>query len=310
MRLALVMLAACATAPRFAHVEPAAIAAAPSARVRIEPGTQPWWAVVNHADFWFALPVHTAAVPGVRLRPVRTSSVALDEPTYAAVACAWKIGADCGSLSEARAVAHAPLSAALDDLRARVAALGGNVAADTRCFAVRDRLWCEADALRAEGEVAEVDPEGPPSEPAAPSPTRFALSADASVSMVGSVLAPGTTVALWYRPIEVGFEVVDLSRDGTARGLVGVGGTALARFGVRPQLDVIAGGSTTAIAPNGATNPHFTGLYEGFVGASYRSQWRWHMGNGFVQLQVGGAREDAVTRPMVGLHIGLVTPGG
>lgn len=311
MRLLIVVgCVACTAAPRFARVEPAPLAASPAPRVRIEPAAQPWWIVQTGGAFWLALPAAASRAKGTLLRPIRTTTVELDDDAYAAVVCAWQIGSDCASVANARAAAHLPLEHAFDDLRARVAATGGSVAAQTRCFAERDRLWCEANAVRADGVVAESDPEGPPSVAPTFTPTRFALSADASIAMVGRVPAPGTTVALWYRPIEVGFQVIDLSRDGTDRQLVGVGATVLARFGVQPQLDLLAGGSTTAVAPNGATNPQFAALYEGFIGASYRSRWQWHLGNGFVQLQIGGARDQGTFKPVFGLHVGLVTPGG
>jgi hypothetical protein len=311
--LIVVWVAACVAAPRFPHWEPPALTAAPIPRIRIEPATQGWWILeVKAADFWLALPVPASRANGRVLQPVRTRTVPLDPITYTALDCAWNIGSKCDSIEDARATAHGPLQQALDDLRARVGAVGGTVAAETRCFAaqVPDRLWCEADAVASDGPIVEHDPEDSPADPPAFTPTRFALSADGSVTMVGRVPAPGTTVALWYRPIEVGFEVIDLEYDGTGRRLEGVGGTALARIGVRPQLDLLAGTSAAAVAPNGATNPSFAGLFQGFVGASYRSRWQWHMGNAFVQLQVGGARDDGVFRPVFGLHIGLVTPGG
>jgi hypothetical protein len=96
-------------------------------------------------------------------------------------------------------------------------------------------------------------------------------------------------------------------------GLVGIGFTALARVAIKDsRADMLVGASALAAAQNGATNPDFDGLYHGFVGLAYQTDWRIQgVAQPFVQLRAGVAHGTAIasqTLPMIELHLGLSTP--
>lgn len=319
--LVLGVLAACGGAPQFAHTTPPALPAAavpaPAAHVRLELRSTPWWtAVGDDARFLLGMPAAPVATPGRTLGAIRSADVSLDDAGLAAAACAWSLAGDrpcSGPRIDAMAAVHDPIERALDELRARAGAAGANLAGDVRCFAARapGHLWCEGVAR-----VAAQDPGGLEDDPAAPTadppllaPTRLALVADGSVAMAGRVPVIGSSVGLRYHPLELTFDVLDLSHDGTTRGLVGVGGTAMARIALRRQLDAIAGGSAAAVAPNGSVNPTFTGRYAAFGGLSYQSSWRFRgIAQPWIELRAGAVRAAGATSPMIGVHLGLSTP--
>ena len=314
-----------------------ASAAPEAAAVRVEMRPLPWWTIAG-TETHFILKLSESAAPptvGTRLGPVRSHDVALSDELFGAVRCAWQIvpmgePRPCaGPREAAMARALEPIERARAELRELGAAGGATVVGEVRCFAASGRgggrLWCEGTALaevggapRAASAGAALDPAAPdpaepvPGEPATP-PTRFVLAADGSVAMLGDVPVVGTTLALRYRPVELGLYILDLGRDGTQRGLVGVGVTALVRKSLGgTRADAIAGVSALAVAPNGSVNPRFEGLYHGFAGLAYQTPWRISgVAQPFVQLRAGAARGTDLApslAPMVELRLGLSTP--
>jgi hypothetical protein len=80
------------------------------------------------------------------------------------------------------------------------------------------------------------------------------------------------------------------------------------------RFDLLLGASAVATAQNGATNPGFDGLYQGFGGIAYQTNMSLRLfggGQPFLQLRAGTAYEGgAVQRasPIVELHLGLSSP--
>ncbi len=155
------------------------------------------------------------------------------------------------------------------------------------------------DASPADNAPADLDPAAPiDHEPRVPE-TRLVLLADASIGMLGTRPIVGSTLALRYRPFEIGFYILDLQRESLAPredGLVGIGITALGRIAIgRSRADAIIGISSVAAAVNNTTNPTFEGLYHGFAGIAYQTPWRIAgAAQPFVQLRAGAAAGGVV----------------
>lgn len=334
---ALVVAAACGSNPgnpQWRTVAPRALASvAPPrepARVTLEMFAVPWWTLAESGTTFilaFDEP-QRPPVAGKRVGPVRSSDVVLAADELAAVRCAWKIvpmgdARPCtGERAEAMAVAHPIIARAEDDLRAQAARAGLGAVAGVRCFAADSRtphLWCEGVAVAVDDTVTALPPGEDPTQPIdrdpAVRPSRFVLVADGGVGMLGRQVVVSSTVGLRYRPVELGFYIADLSRHSLAPmegGRVGVGATALGRYALgRSRWDAIAGGSVVATLTNGATNPAVAGLYEGFAGIAYQTDWRiFGAAQPWIQLRAGAAYDRAGDRaaPLVGLHVGLSTP--
>lgn len=252
------------------------------------------------------------APAGRDVGPIRSADIALSPAEVDAAYCAWSVGDRSCSRTDAMAEVHEPIEHAFDELRASAAAAGANVAGNVRCYAQRDpgHLWCEAIARVApESPYDEIDPAAPIAHEPPIAVTRFALVADGSIAMQGKTPVVGASAGIRYRPIELAFDMLDLSRDGTDRNLFGVGLTALARIGLTRSTEAIAGASGAAVAPNGATNPHFESWWCAFGGISLQSSWRFRgIAVPWVQLRAGAVRTEGRTLPLVALHIGLATP--
>jgi hypothetical protein len=328
MRRALfaVTLVGCGGAPHYGHSVPAALSPAPAPvkDVRLEVSPLPWWTNAGSPErFILGFPAPDATTSARDLGAIRSTDVELDLEMYEALQCAWMIvpmgdprPCAAGSREEAMGHVHQTIHRAFDDLRTRTGVAGANLAAEVRCYATKQplRLWCEGRARVASEQPRMAGPEPDPVEPRSGNPplatTRFALTADASVAVQGNFPVVGSSIGFRYRPIETTFDILDLTRDGTDRGLVGVGLTALGRYPLgRTGGDVIVGASAAGVAPNGATNPQFSGRFAAFTGVAYQTSWRW-MGAAqpWVQLRVGAARYDGTITPVVGLHLGLSTP--
>jgi hypothetical protein len=166
----------------------------------------------------------------------------------------------------------------------------------------------------------DADPAAPiDHEPRLPG-TRLVLLADASIGFLGKRPIVGSTLALRYRPFELGFYILDLQRDRVSPrddGLVGIGMTGLGRIALgRTRADAIVGVSSVVAAVNNTTNPDFESLYHGFAGVAYQTPWRIAgAAQPFVQLRAGAATGGVVTSiaaaravPMFELHVGLTSP--
>jgi hypothetical protein len=306
----------------------------------------PWWTVSDGGSQHFILGFdETAAgtLPGRVVGPVRSRNVALTEEVFVAMRCGWQIamGKPEGcqmSREQGQTLAREAITEARAELQAKAGDAGATGVRDVRCFAearlsdagepghMDRQVWCEGTAVVSEtlsntsGVAAAdaapvVDPTQPVDQPVTPA-TRFALVADGSFAMLGNKPVVGSTLGLRYRPFELGFYILDLQRTSLAPmegGLVGIGFTALARFAIKgSRADALVGGSALAAAQNGAVNPDFDGLYNGFVGIAYQSSWRIQgVAQPFVQLRAGVAHGTAIasqTLPMVELHLGLSTP--
>lgn len=334
--------------PRYRTTTPAAlpIAGAPrppdAVRTDFKPLT---WTTLAGGDQHFVLgfdesPLSPAA--GKALGPVRSRDVVLAEHAFVALRCAWKIvpmgdPRPCFQMNrkEAMEQSEAPIEDALANLRIQAGDAGAGAVRDIRCFAAQSRrpegrLWCEGTAIvlannAPAGSPPGLAPVGSAYRSADPSPgaaidhaprtpgSRLVLHADGSVGLLGRLPMVASTIGLRYRPYEVGFYIVDLTRDDRNRGLVGIGLSALGRLPLGgSRFDGIAGLSATAVAANGATNPDFDGLYQAFAGIAYQTNWRIAgSAQPFVQLRAGIARgTDLAPKavPMLELHFGLSTP--
>lgn len=336
--------------PRYWKTHPAPLTPVGPPRrtedVRIAMKELPWWTVSDGGTQRFILGFdETAAgtLPGRVVGPVRSRNVALTEEVFVAMRCGWQIamGTPDGcpmSREQGQTLAREAITEARAELRAKAGDAGATGVRDVRCFAearpsdagepghLDRQVWCEGTAVVTEslsnlaadadpGAAAAVDPAAPVEQPVTMA-TRFALVADGSVAMLGEKPVVGSTLGLRYRPLELGFYILDLQRTSIAPkegGLVGLGITALARFAIKgSRADALVGGSALAAAQNGATNPDFDGLYNGFVGIAYQSPWRIQgVAQPFVQLRAGAAYGTALAQkamPMVELHLGLSTP--
>ena len=336
--LAAFVLVACASNPgvsRFRSATPAPLvpreAARPPETVRLAMTSVPWWTVAEASDT-FVLGFDESHAPppvGRQVGEVRSSDVALDDDLLAAVRCAWKIipmgdPRPCPSgMPRAAAMesAREPIAAARDDVRAQAARAGVGAVADVRCFvreSARPHLWCEGVAIadqRAPTVAPDEDPTAPIDHDPEVRPSRFLISADGGVGMLGTQTVVSSLLSLRYRPLEAGFELFDLARTSlapTEGRRVGVGVTVLGRYGLgHSRFDAIVGGSAIATFQNGATNPTFAGLYHGFAGIAYQTPWRISgVAQPWVQLRAGAAydRGTEAAAPMVGLHFGLSSP--
>lgn len=326
--------------PHVAHPRPAE-------SVPVAMKALPWWTLSGtgtHGDFLLQLGSDKKPVPkGRRIGPVRTRDVEVSRRVVEAARCAWAMVSfgeprGCGDLErgEAIALARPAVAEARAELRAQAADAGGGAVVDVRCFArpaywrPRARfpepavLWCEGIAL--------ADPaDGPPGapdvvpgyEPGAAlehdpqiADTRLVLAGDGSVGMLGTKAVVASTLSIRYRPLELGFTVVDLDRTSLAPrndGLVGIGATVLGRFRLgRSRADALVGVTALAAAPNGSVNPDFDGLYQGFLGIAYQTPWKLAgAAQPFVQLRVGGAYGTVIANkglPLLELHLGLSSP--
>ncbi len=298
----------------------------------------PWWTVAGTNEA-FVLGFDAPPGPspaGRRVGLVRSYDIALSEPLLIEIRCAWKIvpmgdPRPCPDMRrvDAMAVAAPAIHRAQTDLRAQARAAGVGAVGDVRCFAEAARrgagghLWCEgaaivpsADAPEPPVPLVEPDPAAPIDRDPRTVGTRLVLHVNGSVGMLGRKPIVGTSLGLRYRPFEVGFYMLDLQRESLAPmdgGLVGLGVTGLARFGLgHSRADAIAGLSALAVARNGATNPDFDGLYQAFAGIAYQSPWRIEgVAQPFVQLRAGvahGATLAGPAAPMIELHLGLSSP--
>jgi hypothetical protein len=321
-----ILLVGCGGAPRHDRSLPTALPPAPTpvTDVRLEVSPLPWWTLAGAPDqFILGLPSPTATLSARDLGAIRSTDVELDDEMYEAMRCAWMIvpmgeGRPCGEKSreDAMAEVHRTIHRAFEDLRTRAGVAGANLAADVRCYVTSNpmRLWCEGRARVARADTLQTAFLPDPVEPRSSHPpfarTRLVVTADTSFEMQGKVPIGGSSFGFRYRPVEATFDVLDLSRDGTERGLVGLGATVLARHYLgRTGGNMIAGGSAAAITPNNATNAQFSGRFAAFAGLGYQSAWRW-MGAAqpWIQLRAGATRYEGATTPVVGLHVGLSTP--
>lgn len=340
--LALAGCAGNAGLPRFRTARPAPlprVGALPADhRVRVELEALPWWTIAG-TDRAFVLGFDEPAGPptaGRRVGPVRSRDVMLAEHELDLIRCAWKIvpmgdPRPCPEMRrvDAMVAARPFIDRARADLRAQSRRAGAGVVAGVRCFAEHSRrftgghLWCEGVAVVPSGDepappvaVIEPDPAAPIDREPRLTGTRLVLHADGSAGMLGGKPIVGSTLGLRYRPFEIGFYILDLQRESVAPmdgGLVGLGVTGLGRFALgHTRADAIAGLSALAVARNGATNPDFDGLYQGFVGLAYQTPWRIAgVAQPFVQLRAGvahGATVSGMAAPMVELHLGLSSP--
>lgn len=319
-----------------------------AATVRIAMKPLPWWTVAGGRDA-FVLGIDTrasnAAPAGTRIGAVRSRDVELADHVFAAVRCAWLTvpmgeSRPCTQTSrtEAMAIARDAITEARAELRAHAADAGAEAVANVRCFAERDvarsRLWCEGVAVSAPSstrpseriararpdasppEVTEPDPAAPVGHEPALTETRFVLVADASVGMLGRRSIVGSTLGLRFRPLEVGFYILDLQRESLAPrddGVMGIGVTTLGRIALgNTRADAIIGGSAALASRNNTTNPHFERLYHGFGGIAYQTPWRIAgAAQPFVQLRAGAAYGGVTASrvlPMLELHVGLTSP--
>jgi len=296
----------------------------------------PWWTVADNDHFVLRFDVEDdQPIRGKRVGPIRSRDIDLDNGVFEAIQCAWGGDTDlCGerSLRSAGEQAHDAIAEARAELRARTADAGADIVGDVRCFAERrksadpaappgpSKMWCEGVAFSAApdavGVYADVDPALPKDDEPRMPEARFTLVADAGVGMQGGKPIVSSTLGIRYRPIEIGFYILDLQRESVApqdNGLVGLGLTALGRkqLGRHSGGDAIFGGSAIAAFQNGSTNPDFDGLYQAFAGLAYQSRWNiWH-GQPWVQLRAGAASGTALKNklaPLVELHLGLATP--
>jgi hypothetical protein len=312
----------------------------PAASVAVRMAALPWWTLYGDNGFVLQFEQDPSDERPVRGRPVgaiRSRDIELDDDTFEAVRCAWSGESKlCGgrSIMSAGEQAHAAITEARAELRARTADAGADVVGNVRCFAKRQRtgdptsfgpskLWCEGvaySAVSADEVAVEIQRERDPAAPIDHEPriaeARFTLVADAGVGIQGSKPIVSSTLGIRYRPIEAGFYILDLQRESVApqdSGLVGLGLTVMGRKQLRKGsgADAILGGSAIAAFQNGATNPDFDGLYQGFVGLAYQSRFNiWH-GQPWVQLRAGAATGTAVknrVQPLLELHLGMATP--
>lgn len=312
--------------------------------VRIAMKPLPWWTVAGGHDAFilgFDDQASTPVPSGERIGAVRSRDVELVDHVFEAVRCAWLTvpmgeSRPCTQTtrSEAMAIARDAITEARAELRAHAADAGAGAVVNVRCFAERDaarsRLWCEGVALAVPSSerIARARPDAPPPEVVEPDPaapidrepalteTRFVLVADASVGMLGKRPIVGSTLGLRYRPLELGFYILDLQRESLAPrddGVVGIGVTALGRIALGDtRADAIIGGSAVIAATNNTTNPHFDRLYHGFGGLAYQTPWRiGGVAQPFVQLRAGAAYGSVTASrvlPMLELHVGLTSP--
>ncbi|HTL34144.1 MAG TPA: hypothetical protein VL326_13535 [Kofleriaceae bacterium] len=197
-------------------------------------------------------------------------------------------------------------------------AVGPAVVPVTPLFTAPAPFAVTADAASAPiaAPIGEHDPAAPQDrEPELPQ-ARFTLVADAGIGMQGGKPIVSSTFGIRYRPIELGFYIVDLQRESVAPrdgGAVGLGLTVLGRKALRAHspADAILGGSAIAAFQNGSTNPDIDGMYQAFAGLAYQSRWNlWH-GQPWVQLRAGATTGTAVKNrvlPLLELHVGLATP--
>ncbi|HUS29881.1 MAG TPA: hypothetical protein VMZ53_15355 [Kofleriaceae bacterium] len=296
----------------------------------------PWWTVYDDNHFVLRFDhdgVDPRPIPGRPVGAIRTRDIELDNGVFEAMRCAWSGDSDrCGdrSIYAAGEQAHDAITEARAELRARTADAGADIVGDVRCFAERSvsaaegsKLWCEGVAFAATSADAALDEVAREADPAAPidheprvPEARFTVVADAGVGMQGGKPIVSSTLGIRYRPIEVGFYIVDLQRESIGprdNGAVGVGLTVLGRKQLRERsgADAILGGSAVAAFQNGSTNPDFDGLYQAFGGLAYQSRFNlWH-GQPWVQLRAGAATGTAVKNkalPLLELHLGLATP--
>jgi hypothetical protein len=347
-RLAVLALATAACAgnpgvPKFRSTAPAPLAPVAAPRdaktVRIEMKALPWWTVAESSRYFvlgFDEP-DTEPTRGQPMGAVRSRDIDLDDHVFGAVKCAWEIvpmgdPRSCGATTREQAmeIAHDAITEARAEVRAK-AADADDVRAgvgDVRCFAEQQhagsvtappgRLWCEGTAITAPTAMAtsDGDPAAPISHAPRVTPTRLVFYADGSVGMLDAKPVVASTLGIRYRPFEVGFYILDLQRESIApqeRGLVGLGLTALVRYGLKDsRADAILGASAVTAFKNNSTNPDFDGLYHGFVGLAYQSSWRIAgTAQPYAQLRAGAAYGTAIaakTVPMLELHLGLSTP--
>jgi hypothetical protein len=312
----------------------------PASSVAVRMAVLPWWTLWDANSFVLSFDHNPADDRPIRGRPIgaiRSRDIELHDDLFEAVRCAWSGETKlCGdrSIKSAGEQAHDAIAEARAELRARTADAGADIVGNVRCFAERrktadpaepgpSKLWCEGvaySAVSADVVAEEIQLERDPAAPIDHAPrlaeTRFTLVADAGVGMQGGKPIVSSTLGIRYRPIEVGFYILDLQRESVApkdTGLVGLGLTVLGRKQLRKRsgADAILGGSAIAAFQNGATNPDIDGLYQGFVGLAYQSRLNiWH-GQPWVQLRAGGATGTAVknrVQPLVELHLGLATP--
>jgi hypothetical protein len=299
--------------------------------VQLELRALPWWTEAGGPEaFILGFPAPTRdPTSGRKLGAVRSDDVPLSDPVYRAIRCAWMIVpvGDPRPCEGDRAIAieesHAAIAEVHAQLRARAGDAGASGVGDVRCFAEHApaagtaRLWCEGTALS----VAE-DSRAPSVTPRGLQPagyeqtlvgTRLVLFADGSAGMRGGAPYLGSSFGLRYRPLELGLAVLsfDPSQDQPRTRRIGLGATLLVRHPIaRSRADALAGVTALAVAPNGATNPDFDGLYHGFVGVAYQTSWRlMGVAQPFAQLRLGAARGTGFpTAPMLELHLGLSTP--
>jgi hypothetical protein len=341
--------AACANnpgIPKYPSAQPAPLAPVAAPRdaksVRVEMKPLPWWTLAESSRQFvlgFDEP-DMQPTPGARIGAVRSRDIALDDRIYSATKCAWEIvpmgdprSCQHTTRETAMEIARDAITEARAELRARAADAGAGVVGDVRCFAEQlrvapddtasARLWCEGVAIvptvATSPVVAasdEIDPAAPISHAPRVTPTRLVFYADGSAGVLAAKPVIASTLGVRYRPLEVGFYILDLQRESVVpqdQGLVGLGLTALVRYAIgESRADAIAGVSAIAAFQNGATNPDFDGLYHGFLGLAYQSPWRIAgTAQPYAQLRAGAAYGTAIaakTLPMVELHIGLSTP--
>ncbi|MBP6631402.1 MAG: hypothetical protein KA297_18335 [Kofleriaceae bacterium] len=325
-------------APRYPTARPPALAANGPARAPAEVAigvlALPWWTLAGSRDSFILERPASEVHAGARLGPIRTADHLVDGAEVDDLRCAWMIvpmGDPRPCLGRTRADARAHTTgvlAALDEaLRGEAGAIGAAAVADVRCFvhagSALARAWCEGVALAPLAAGAPAAPgsaairttavpvtslgDGEVSNP----PSRLVVLADTSVGAHGRRLTSGFSFGLRYRPVEATIGLVLFDDDAGQQ--AGMGGGLLGRYPLgASRADVVVGVSAHAVATNGATNPDFASLYQGFIGLAYQSPWRWGgRAQPWAQLRLGAATGGAIDDPFVpaiDLHLGLSSP--